>query len=140
MARGRGGYRKPGSPAAASGPGALSQRTDGGPSASLVPSGGDYGDRKARQDMQQAAPMGGGGGGGAPAPGGGGGGGAPRDPAGIFGESTRPNEAMTAGIPMGDGDNGPGVMLEDDPDMLLRAIFQRNPHPDIARLLARRGG
>ena len=51
MARGkRGGYQKPARPAAVSGPGALSARTDGKVPQTL-PSGGDYGDRTATQTI-----------------------------------------------------------------------------------------
>jgi hypothetical protein len=49
-----GGYRKPGSPAAVSGPGALSQRTDGRPTATSLEqlSSGKYGET---QDLSQVA-------------------------------------------------------------------------------------
>lgn len=55
----KGGYRKPGNPAPVSGPGALSRRTDGGPvqGAMEIPANGKYGERKALQEMQTAAPM-----------------------------------------------------------------------------------
>lgn len=56
-----GGYRPPASPAPVSGPGALSQRTDGGPSDDKQPirlaAGGAYGERQEMQQLQQAAPM-----------------------------------------------------------------------------------
>ena len=56
---GRGGNdTTPARPAAVSGPGALSARTDGGPSQPIRPiPGGTYGDRKASIEQQQAAPM-----------------------------------------------------------------------------------
>ena len=58
MANGHGGYREPAKPAPASGPGRLSQRTDGGPTQKLRSmSGGDYGDRQAMDQLQRAAPM-----------------------------------------------------------------------------------
>jgi len=55
---GRGGYRKPSNPSPVSGPGALSRRTDGGPTqaAKYIP-GGNYGDGKALLDLQRQAPM-----------------------------------------------------------------------------------
>jgi hypothetical protein len=55
----KGGYRKPANPAAVSGPGSLSRRTDGGPiqGAKEIPGGGKYGERKALADMQSGAPM-----------------------------------------------------------------------------------
>jgi hypothetical protein len=56
-----GGYRQPSSPAPVSGPGALSKRTDGPPGGGQqpvrVPTGGAYGEGKALQELQQAAPM-----------------------------------------------------------------------------------
>ena len=54
----RGGYQRPSNPAPVSGPGALSRRTDGGPTqgAKYIP-GGKYGESKALMDAQTAAPM-----------------------------------------------------------------------------------
>lgn len=51
-----GGYRKPSSPAAVSGPGALSQRTDGRPTVQNLDNAA-YGENKAFRDMQTSAPM-----------------------------------------------------------------------------------
>ena len=55
----RGGYRKPANPAPVSGPGKLSRRTDGGPTQAAmgIPANGQYGERKAMQELQQGAPM-----------------------------------------------------------------------------------
>lgn len=54
----RGGYRKPGRPAPVSGPGALSQRTDGGPTqGARYMRGGPYGEGQEMMGLQQAAPM-----------------------------------------------------------------------------------
>lgn len=54
-----GGYRKPEHPAAVSGPGALSQRTDGGAATQpqMLASGGGYGDRKEMAEIQGGSPM-----------------------------------------------------------------------------------
>ncbi|AXG81154.1 hypothetical protein [Streptomyces paludis] len=53
-----GGYRKPASPAPASGPGALSRRTDGGPAQpQRLPSGGAYGERQNLEQLQQGGAM-----------------------------------------------------------------------------------
>lgn len=54
----QGGYRKPTNPAPASGPGALSQRTDGSPTqaATYIP-GLPYGQGQQTYDNQVAAPM-----------------------------------------------------------------------------------
>lgn len=53
-----GGRRTPRNPAPVSGPGQLSQRTDGGPQQVLADvSGMDYGDNQAMEDLQASAPM-----------------------------------------------------------------------------------
>jgi hypothetical protein len=57
---GKGGYQAPMNPAPVSGPGALSQRTDGGPAdqqAAQYVSGLPYGEGQAFMATQQAAPM-----------------------------------------------------------------------------------
>lgn len=56
MANGHGGYRRPSQPAAASGPGALSKRTDGRQPVRELPNA-KYGEQQAFQAAQQAAPM-----------------------------------------------------------------------------------
>lgn len=104
----RGGYRKPANPASVSGPGALSARTDGGPSdpqpIRALP-GAAYGESGAFQDQQRGAPL--------PQN-------APRsDSSGapsapnvsgpaagltaLDAPTTRPDEPITAGIDRGDG-------------------------------------
>lgn len=59
MAEGtHGGHRTPAQPAATSGPGALSQRTDGNATqAGMVASGGAYGERAEMESIQSGAPM-----------------------------------------------------------------------------------
>ena len=58
MAEQRGGYRRPAKPAPVSGPGALSRRTDGGPSqGARYMRGGAYGEGQEMMGLQQAAPM-----------------------------------------------------------------------------------
>ena len=57
---GKGGYQRPTSPAPVSGPGALSQRTDGGPGskqAARYISGLPYGEGQQMMDIQNSAPM-----------------------------------------------------------------------------------
>lgn len=56
MANGHGGHRTPRHPAAVSGPGSLSARTDGGPSDMVAP-GGAYGSRQETEQIQHSAPM-----------------------------------------------------------------------------------
>ena len=138
MARGggsrRGGYRAPARPAAVSGPGALSARTDGGPGNARQPirvaSGGPYGQRQALTGLQAAAPLAAG----AVAPGTASAGAVssfaapgPRPPQ-VFGPTERPSEPLSAGLRA-------GPILPDDPDVLLRALYWIYPHPDILRLM-----
>jgi len=87
----QGGYRKPENPAPVSGPGALSQRTDGGPTqgAKYMP-GMPYGENTMSQ--QTAAPMAGRA---EPAP--------MEMPAPLMAPTGRPNEPITSGIDIGDG-------------------------------------
>jgi len=92
----RGGMRVPNNPAPVSGPGALSQRTDGGPTqpATYI-SGLPYGQGQATYDQQTAAPMAGD---------------TTAQPAIQLPEATplmsptnRPNEPITSGINIGPG-------------------------------------
>lgn len=137
MARRRGGYQKPAKPAAVSGPGALSARTDGKVPTAL-PTGGDYGDRQALAQQQSAAPMDprqGSGGGGAPAAG-------RPAPGAQFGGSafsptSRPGEPMTAGIDWGDGPGAPQSELPDEPYLVAKALYALSPTPELERLIAR---
>ena len=140
MARGRsrrGGYQPPAKPAPASGPGALSQRTDGMPSPEY--SGLPYGENQAVNQQASAAPMAATaapGGSAAPRPAGG----RPKFGAeGVFGPTDRPGEPMTAGIDWGPGAGAPPpAMLPDDPDLILRALVsQVGYHPDLLRILNR---
>ena len=94
MVENRGGYRKPENPAPSSGPGALSQRTDGGPAqGAKYMSGMPYGQNTMEQ--QTAAPMSGG----AaipPAP--------ELRPLRTLNDPTeRPDEELTAGLDVGPG-------------------------------------
>ncbi len=102
----QGGYQAPNNPAPVSGPGAMSQRTDGGPQAIQSLANAKYGEQKNFRQIQQGAPMAGGPGipGGPPpsafagAAGGAGSGVVP------FGAPTqRPGEPVTAGAPRGAG-------------------------------------
>lgn len=137
---GHGGYRKPDSPAAVSPPGALSKRTDTGPSKPTLPTGQPYGSRQNLEQFQQSGPMATS----QPLPGPTAGGGTPPtqpppaatlDP---FAPTQRPNEPITAGIPHGPGPNG-GI-LPPDPMEYLRAIYAVNQNPDILEVLLDHGG
>ena len=117
----RGGYRQPSSPAPVSGPGALSKRTDGGPGQPVrVPSGGKYGERQQREQLQQAAPVAASPGGdvGAPQP-------AQDLTAGLvgFGEPTQdPDTPVTAGAALGDGPGLEALGLPNAPDQDMRRL------------------
>jgi hypothetical protein len=100
----QGGYRKPENPAPTSGPGSLSQRTDGGPAqgAKYIP-GLPYGQGQSTYDQQTAAPMA------AAQP-------APAAPAmepitPLMAPTERPDEPITAGINRGEGP-GSEVMFD----------------------------
>jgi hypothetical protein len=106
MANGEhGGYRRPANPAAVSGPGALSARTDGGATSQpqMVASGGAYGDRKEMESIQGGAPM-------AAAPG------APRPPA-LTEPTAYPEEPITAGAAMGPGMGPQAAGIKSDYDI-----------------------
>jgi hypothetical protein len=121
---GRGGYRAPSNPAAVSGPGALSQRTDGGPTqaARYVP-GLPYGQGQQTYSNQVAAPMAGNSMAGNPMP-------AMEMPTELMAPTQRPNEPITAGIDIGEG---PGSEIMNLPNTqqplstIMRKIAQFDP-------------
>ena len=106
----QGGYRAPSNPAAISGPGALSQRTDGGPTqpAKYI-SGMPYGQGQETYSNQVAAPMAGNSMGSS----------AMGDsglvqmemPTELMAATTRPNEAITSGIDSGAGPGSEALQL-----------------------------
>ncbi|NIS14598.1 MAG: hypothetical protein GWN97_22510 [Thermoplasmata archaeon] len=54
---------------------------------------------------------------------------------GIFGPSERPGEPITEGLDFGQVGAAEPSMIPDDPDEVLRAIYEAFPHPAIARLI-----
>ena len=88
----QGGYRKPTNPAPISGPGALSQRTDGGPTqpAKYI-SGLPYGEGQETYSNQVAAKMAGN-----PVP-------QMELPTALLAQTSRPSEPITSGIDRGNG-------------------------------------
>lgn len=88
----QGGYRKPNNPAPVSGPGSLSQRTDGGPTqpATYIP-GLPYGQGQETYSNQVAAPMAGN-----PIP-------QMEMPTPLMAPTARPSEPITAGVDIGAG-------------------------------------
>ncbi len=112
MANGHGGYRRPSNPAPVSGPGALSARTDGGPTQPIrdLPDA-KYGENAAFRAAQGAAPMSTG----------------LPDLSSIVpmgAPSERPDEPITAGMPFGPGPGssvpaqGPGNLTPEQADRL----------------------
>lgn len=63
-------------------------------------------------------------------------GGQPRPPS-LVEPTSRPQEPMTAGIDYGAGPGSNGPILEQDPNLYLKALYAQFPHPDIARMLQR---
>ena len=133
---GRGGYRQPANPAAVSNP-QSGARTDGGAGSQSqplrVPSGGAHGARQAAIQQQQGAPLAAGGAG--MPPGAGPGGGAPGPgvlppgmAGGVFGPSTSPGMAGSDPI-------DPGTMMAQNPQMFLRVLATKFPHPALRRLV-----
>ena len=129
----QGGYRKPENPAPSSGPGALSQRTDGGPSqaAKYIP-GLPYGEGQATYAQQTAAPMAAA----EPAPA------APTLPPmlSLNDATQRPDEPLTAGLDIGEG---PGSEVMNVPNRsqslvdTIRYLAQYDPSGD-AELIYRK--
>lgn len=126
MADNRGGYRKPENPAPMSGPGALSQRTDGGPAqGAKYISGLPYGQGQETYNQQTAAPMAAG----ESMPS------APTLPPmlSLNDETQRPDEPLTAGIDMGEG---PGSEVMNVPNRsqslvdTIRYLTQFDPSGD----------
>lgn len=110
----KGGYRKPENPAPASGPGALSRRTDGGPAqGAKYMSGMPYGQNT--MDQQTAAPMSGG----TPVPP------TPRVapmPTPLMAPTERPNDPITSGIDIGAGPGSEALNIPDSEPTLAATI------------------
>lgn len=111
----QGGYRKPENPAPMSGPGALSQRTDGGPSqGAKYISGLPYGQGQETYNQQTAAPMA------AAEP-------APAVPSlppmlSLNDMTQRPDEPLTAGLDIGDGPGSEVMNLPNRSQSLVDTI------------------
>ena len=130
-----GGARTPANPAMVSGPGALSQRTDGGPSQpNMMLPDAAYGEQQDFQEIQGGAPMAAdpsmmgadprmAGPSGPP-------------PTGLMNPTQRPDEPLTEGVPVGPGGNSiqglPNAMQEDT-QMLVKYL------PAMRSMAAREG-
>ena len=123
----QGGYRQPSNPAPVSGPGALSRRTDGGPTQAgkYIPANGQYGEAKALQELQAAAPMQGN-----PIPS------MPRVTP-LNAPTERPSEPVTTGMSFGPGSNTPPevVNYQDEVAAQIRAAYAMLPNEDLRRLV-----
>lgn len=119
----RGGYREPNNPAPVSGPGALSQRTDGNATqpAKYI-SGLPYGQGQETFSNQVAAPMAG-----TQYP-------EPAMPTELMAPTSRPNEPITSGIDLGDGPDSSalGMLPNTEPTLLeiLRTVAENDPSGD----------
>ena len=126
MADNRGGYRKPENPAPMSGPGALSQRTDGGPAqGAKYISGLPYGQGQETYNQQTAAPMAAG----QAMPS------APTLPPmlSLNDETQRPDEPLTAGIDIGEGPGSEVMNVSNRSQSLvdtIRYLTQFDPSGD----------
>jgi hypothetical protein len=144
MAGPNGGYRRPTNPAPVSGPGQLSQRTDGGPQQVQADmSGMPYGENAEFNTMQSMAPM-------SASPSArsprastrsakSAGGGMSATP--LFAPTQRPDEPVTAGAPFGPGDGPMGINSNTGltPGALastVRKMVAADPTGDSMRLLA----
>lgn len=124
----RGGYRKPNNPAAVSGPGALSRRTDGGPTQGAMPiPAGQYGERKQLQELQTSATMAGN-----STP--------QRKVMSLFEPTQRPNEPVTTGASAGPGANYINQPIDlapnpYDPATVIRAAYTVYPSEALRRVV-----
>ena len=131
MAEGHGGYRQPANPAPVSGPGPMSQRTDGGPGdpqpQRWVPTS-DYGGATEMQEVQQGAPMAG-----------------QMQAVPLDAPTQRPDEPITAGAPFGPGPgpreagpdpaNVPAPEAVDAVAATIRAAYAAYPSPQLAAMM-----
>jgi hypothetical protein len=134
MANGHGGYRQPSEPAPVSGPGALSQRTDG--QGARYMAGGEYGEGQEMMNLQTSAPM-------AktetlPRSRGGRQAAMPEGvmPTPLFAPSERPNEPLTAGAPFGPGPGSVAPMRRTPLASRLAAIADRDDSGEIDEMLS----
>ena len=109
----QGGYRKPSNPAPISGPGSLSQRTDGGPTQpARYMSGLPYGEGQQNYDNQVAAPMAGN-----PVP-------QMEMPTPLMAPTARPNEPITSGVDIGDGPGSEAKSRLPNPSYTIQDVIR----------------
>ena len=121
-----GGYRRPNNPAAVSGPGSLSKRTDGGPADTRQPvrdvGGFEYGGRQEFRDIQGSAPMNDS----TTSP-------VPFTP--LTAASTRPDEPVTSGAALGPGE-GPLPMKKQSVSEKLARVAQYDETGEMGYLVS----
>lgn len=121
-----GGYRKPGNPAPVSGPGALSKRTDGGPTqpATYI-SGLPYGQGQETMKQQMAAPMAGS----APVP-------SLPPVVPLTAPTMRPAEPITAGMDIGAGPGTEALNLPKQRSLseILGSMLDVDPTGEVQEL------
>lgn len=127
----RGGYQRPSNPAPVSGPGALSQRTDGGPGKQPIrtPTGLPYGEGGALTQLQRAVPLAASPGGNAtPAAAAGAGTAGPGPNVTPFGAPTQqPATPVTAGAALGPGPGTEALNLPNQPSDDMRKLLPALP-------------
>lgn len=135
MANGQvGGYRAPGSPAAVSGPGKMSKRTDN-PQIEALANG--YGEGVAMQDLRSQSPV-------QPprkqtvqpSRGGGGAGGMPPGIIGLDAPTQQPDVPITSGVDLGDGPGSEALGLPQGVEQTARADVARM-HPGLIEAYVR---
>lgn len=134
MSESWGGARTPSNPAAVSGPGALSARTDGGVMNSAEP---EYGERQALENLSSGAPLAGGGGGAVSGPTAG------QNPlaslVGLGAPSQMSDVPVTAGAAAGDGPGLSALGIPQSPGEETRADVRALGEAQIQALIAAAG-
>jgi hypothetical protein len=126
----RGGPRTPTNPAPVSGPGALSQRTDGGPGKQPLrtPTGLPYGEGQALTELQRGAPLAASPGGGTPVPAGATGPALPVANVTPFNAPTQqPATPVTAGAAAGPGPGPEALNLPNQPSQDMQRLMAYLP-------------
>ena len=137
MAEGRGGYRRPSNPAPVSGPGALSQRTDGQPARWITAD--QYGEGQEMMDVQRSAPMSQSEQQAVRAPRASAARPAPAVPQAannfvpLFAPTQRPNEPVTAGAPFGPGP-GPSTVASGGRRSVAQTLEKLLPYDETGSL------
>jgi len=144
MAERQGGMRRPANPAPVSGPGSLSQRTDGGPQQVQADvSGMPYGENQELEEMQSAAPMSASGQATARATRRGGAGRATQRAAQrmvpLMSPTQRPDEPVTAGADFGPGPGrSPAMRMQQQPPIssLFGRLASNDPTGDSMAMMS----